>query len=163
MRVLTLLASTGLCLGLASAALAGPRVAEIRITIGPDLAKQDDVIGSREVERLTDDLRRALERRLPTDVSGGALNLVIEDARPNRPTMTKLFKTPGLSYESFGTGGARLSGEYVDAAGARAPIDYSWYESDISFASHAETWRDADKAFDRFARRISDGVLTAKP
>lgn len=163
MRLFPLLAAAGLCLGLASAALAGPKVAEIRIKIGPDLAKQDDVIGSREVERLTDDLRRALERRLPADAAGGTLNLVIEDARPNRPTMTKLFKTPGLSYESFGTGGARVSGEYVDAAGARTPIDYSWYESDISFASHAETWRDADKAFDRFARRISEGALTTKP
>jgi hypothetical protein len=163
MRLSTLLTAAGLCLGLASAALAGPKVAEIRITIGPDLAKQDDAIGPPEAERLTADLRRALERRLPADADGGTLDLVIEDARPNRPTLTKMSKTPGLSYESFGTGGARISGEYVDAAGARTPIGYSWYETDITHASYAETWRDADKAFDRLSQRLSEGKLTPRP
>lgn len=162
MRAKPLLIAAGLWLGFANAALAGPQVAHISITVGPALARQVDTVGPQEIERLTGDLHRTVERRLPVTADGGELILVIEDARPNRPTLTKMSRSPSLSYESFGVGGARISGEYVDAAGARTPVRYSWYETDISQASYAETWRDANTAFERFARRLSTGDATTQ-
>lgn len=155
MRAALLSAVLVLGLGQAAPAFAAPAVAEVRVSIGPDLAKKADTIGTREFDRLATDLRRSVERKLPPRPGGGTLTLVIEDARPNRPTMQQLSKTPGLSLDSFGVGGARITGAYVDPAGARTPIDYSWYETDIRQARHNTTWTDAGTAFDRLAARLA--------
>jgi hypothetical protein len=90
----------------------------------------------REARPRHPDRRTAPDRRT-TDAAapgGGVLTLVIDDARPNRPTPQQLMTTQGLSMESFGVGGARISGDYVDPAGKRTPIAYSWYETDIRWA-----------------------------
>ncbi len=154
------LLSAALVLGLAQAslatpALAAPVVAEVKVSISPDLAKKAETIGTREFDLLSTELRRSIQRKLPPRADGGTLALVIEDATPNRPTMQQLSKTPGLSLDSFGIGGARISGAYVDPAGTRTPIDYSWYETDIHQARHGGTWNDAETAFDRLAVRLS--------
>jgi hypothetical protein len=151
------LLSAALVLGFAQAApaFAAPAVAEVKVSIGPELAKKTDTIGTREFDLLKTDLRRSVERRLPPRAGGGTLALVIEDARPNRPTMQQLSKKPGLSLDSFGVGGARITGVYVGPTGARTPIDYSWYETDIRQARHSTTWTDAETAFDRLAARLA--------
>ena len=154
------LLSAALVLGLAqtalaTSALAAPDVAEVKVTIGPDLAKKTETIGTREFDLLSTDLRRSIERKLRPHPGGGTLALVIEDATPNRPTAQQLSKTPGLSMDSFGIGGARISGAYVDPTGTRTPIDYSWYETDIRQARHRGTWSDAETAFDKLAVRLS--------
>jgi len=146
----------------AGAALAGaPAVSQVEVTIGPDLAAKADKLGPRELDYLTRDLKRAVERRLERagglTASGGRLRLVIDDAVPNRPTLAQLSSRPGLSMESFGNGGARISGEYVAADGASTPIRYDWYENDIWRAQYRVTWSDAGIAFDQLARRIEDG------
>jgi hypothetical protein len=153
MRVALL--SALLALGAAQAALAAPAVSQVRVSIGADLAKKADTLGTREFEILSRDLKRSVERKLKPGPGGGVLDLVIEDARPNRPTLEQLGKTPGLSYESFGVGGARISGDYVDPAGNRTPIAYDWYETDIRWARTGGTWHDAETAFDRLADRLS--------
>jgi hypothetical protein len=149
------LVSAVLLLGAAQPALAAPAVSAVRVSIGPTLADKVDEIGQRDLDVLTAELRRTVERRLPSRADGGTLTLVIDDARPNRPTPQQLMTTQGLSMESFGIGGARISGDYVDAAGVRTPIAYSWYGDDIRWARYGSTWQDAEQAFDRFANRLA--------
>ncbi|WP_425999841.1 hypothetical protein [Caulobacter sp. DWR1-3-2b1] len=142
----------------ASPAMAAPEVSAVRVSIGPDLAKKTQVMDRREFDYLTRELKRSVEKTLDRSgalADGGELDLVIEDARPNRPTMREMSAKPGLSYQSFGVGGARVSGEYRAASGARTPVDYSWYETDIRWAEYGSTWSDADKAFDRLAVRLA--------
>jgi hypothetical protein len=153
MRI-ALLAAT-LLLGAVQPALAAPAVSEVKVSIGAALAKKADELGVREFDILTAELQRSVERRLPPKPGGGTLTLVIEDAKPNRPTPGQIFKTPGLSLESFGVGGATISGAYVDPAGQRAPIAFSWWESDIRWARYGSTWHDAEDAFDRLADRLA--------
>jgi len=153
MRI-ALLAAT-LLLGAAQPVLAAPAVSDVKVSIGPVLAKKADELGVREFDILTAELRRSVERRLPPGPDGGTLTLVIEDARPNRPTADQIFKKPGLSMESFGVGGATISGAYVDPTGRSTPIAYSWWESDIRWARYGSTWHDAEDAFDRLADRLA--------
>lgn len=138
-----------------------PAVAQVEVAVGPDLAAKADKLGPRELDYLARDLKRTVERRLERagglTAAGGRLRLVIDDAVPNRPTPVQLGSRPGLSMESFGVGGARISGEYVAADGVSTPIRYRWYEDDIWQAQHRATWTDAGIAFDRLARRIEDG------
>lgn len=156
------LLSAVLLLGLAKPALAAPSVSEVKVSIGPELAKKVDDIGARDFDILTAELRRSVERKTPPRPDGGTLTLVIEDAKPNRPTPRQMFNKPGLSYDSFSIGGARISGEYVDAAGRRTPIAYSWYENDIRWARYGSTWSDAEAAFDRLAERLAKDQFSDK-
>lgn len=143
-------------------ALAVPAVTEIKVSIGPELAKKADDIGTRDLDILTAELRRSIERKLPPRPGGGTLDLVIEDAKPNRPTPQQLMNKQGLSFESFGVGGAKISGTYVDAAGKSTPIAYDWYETDIRWARYGSTWHDAEDAFDRLADRLAKDQFIAK-
>jgi hypothetical protein len=149
------LVSAALLLAIASPALASPAVSEVRVSIGTTLAEKIDDIGGRDLDILAAELRRSVERRIPPGPGGGTLNLVIEDAKPNRPTPQQLSNTPGLSLQSFGVGGARIGGDYVDASGRRTPIAYDWYETDIRWAPYGSTWHDAERAFDRLADRLA--------
>ncbi|MBI1683711.1 hypothetical protein [Caulobacter hibisci] len=148
----------------AAASAAPPTVSVVEVSIGPDLAAKADVLGAREFDFLSADLKRTVERRLAHKgalaAEGGRLTLVIEDAEPNRPTFRQLGAKPGLSLESFGVGGARISGDYVGPDGVRTPIRYSWYQTDIAQSAGKVTWTDAQIAFARLARRIGDGSLS---
>jgi hypothetical protein len=158
----TALFSAILLLGAAQPALAAPAVSSVKVSIGPGLADKVDEIGQRDLDVLTAELRRTVEKRLPANADGGTLTLVIDDARPNRPTPQQLMTTQGLSMESFGIGGAKISGDYVDAAGARTPISYSWYGDDIRWARYGSTWQDAEEAFDRFADRLAKDQFSGR-
>lgn len=155
-----------MAVGFALPALAAPQVSSVRVSIGPDLAKQTQTLDAREFDYLTRELKRSVEKRLnrsgALDPAGGELDLIIEDARPNRPTLREMAAKPGLSYQSFGVGGARISGEYRAPTGARTPVNYSWYETDIRWAQYGSTWSDADEAFDRLAESLAKDGLKAK-
>lgn len=148
---------------IAEPALAAPEVATVRVTIGADLASKTQLMDAREFEYLTRELKRSVEKRLDRsgalNPNGGELTLVIEDARPNRPTMREMVARPGLSFNSFGVGGARITGEYKAPSGIATPVDYSWYETDIRWAQYRSTWSDADEAFERLADRFASGKL----
>ena len=154
--------STVLSLSLATSAVAAPVVADIKVSIGPDLAKKADTYGAREFDTLSTGLKRSIERKVKLRPGGGTLNLIIEDATPNHPTPEQLFNTPGLSVQSFGVGGARITGDYVDPTGGRTPIDYNWYETDIRWARYGGTWHDAENAFDKLADRLSKEQYATK-
>lgn len=152
-----------LLLALAAApAFAAP--AEITVKIGPKLQKEAvEHLGVRDVDRLASDLKRAVERELGrTGVLDGArIELTLVDAKPNRPTFKQMADKPGLSYESFGLGGASIEGKAISVDGTVTPLKYQWYESDIRWARERVTWGDADTAFNQFAHRLARGETYA--
>ena len=160
----TVVATSALAFGVHAAPL-GP-VAAINVTIGPELQAQAKTYGQKDLDGLAVELResvqQALERSGGLSASGGSLDLVIEDAIPNRPTMRQMSLKPGLSYESFGIGGARITGVLTTADGRQIPLAYRWYETDITWSQAASTWMDAENTFDRFARRVVSGDAVAE-
>jgi hypothetical protein len=165
MRLPAFLITTAIAAALAASAQAAPAgISTINIDIGPQLAGDTDKVDARDLEFLKKDLRESLERELGRSggltADGAVLNLVIEDATPNRPTMRQMTRTPGLSFESRGIGGATLSGTLVTADGT-VPVSYRWYESDFRNTFTAGTWSDAETTFDRFARKVAKGAPLA--
>ncbi|WP_309087942.1 hypothetical protein [Phenylobacterium sp.] len=154
MRTLALAAAA--LLASASTALAAP--AAVSVAIGPELQeKAEKTYGVRDVTRLADDLRQDVERALAKSGAhqDARIELVLTDAKPNRPTFKQLSDTPGLSMQSFGVGGAAIEGRIVAADGAVTPVTYRWYETDIRQAWGDWVWSDAQVSFDRFARRLA--------
>lgn len=158
----TALAAAVLAIGVASSAFAAP--ASVQVTVGPELqAKALKKYGVKEVDRLADMLRQDVERSLARTgaYDGARIELVLVDAIPNRPTFKQLVDTPGLSFSSFGIGGATIEGRAIAADGVATPLTYRWYESDIRHARANWTWSDADWAFNRFAYRLGRGEVVA--
>lgn len=168
MRIAAFLSTALITTAAAFAAQAGPLgpVAAINVTIGEDLAAKADKYGPRDLDYLAAELRESVERSLSRSgdlsITGGTLDLVIEDAIPNRPTFRQMSATPSLSYESFGIGGAEISGVLTTADGQAIPVGYRWYESDIRWSKGTSTWSDAQTTFDRFARRLARGETVAE-
>ncbi len=118
--------------------------------------------GDKALNRLTDRLSKKVSQRLDkvgivvAEDAPTKLVLTIEDARPNRPTFEQLSREPNLSFQSFGNGGAEISGELFDAAGnSLGTMEYRWFETNIRDAQFGGTWTDADRAIGRFAKRVS--------
>lgn len=147
--------ATVAALGLAAPAFAAEP--DVTVTYGPGMEKKIEEYGARDVDRLAEDLRASVLKvaaRSPA-LDGARISLVLEDVIPNRPTMQQMSDKPGLSYESFGIGGASITGMVTTANGDSRPVSYRWYESDIRWAWPASTWRDAEQTFDRFARSLA--------
>jgi hypothetical protein len=162
MTMRTLVIATAALLASATAALATP--ASISVTIGPDLqAKATKTLGVREVAELADQLKATVARRLAKTgaYDGARIELVLADAQPNRPTFKQMGDRPGLSYESFGLGGAAIKGQAIAADGTVTPISYHYYEYDLRQSHHGATWSDAEGAFQRFAYDLSRGQKLA--
>lgn len=141
-------------------AAVGP-VAQVSVAIGPALQAKAHDYGERELSFLANDLRQSVETRLARvgamSPAGGRLELVIADAKPNRPTMAQMSHKPGLSMQSFGIGGATVDGAYVSPDGARTPVHYRWYEHDIRWAPYQSTWGDAQDVFDHVGDQLVRG------
>lgn len=161
MRIIALTAAA--LLASASTALAAP--ATVSVAIGPELqAKAEKTYGVRDVHRLADDLRAEVEHALARSGmhQDARVELVLADAKPNRPTFKQMSDKIGLSYQSFGIGGAAIEGRIVGADGSVTPVAYDWYESDIEQVVGYWTWTDAERTFDRFARRLARGEQLAE-
>ena len=131
----------------------------VAVAIGPKLQEKAEDYGQRELDFLARDLQRSVERRVAG--SPGRYELILVDARPNRPTFEQLGDRLDLSAMSFGLGGATIEGAYVAPDGSRSPVRYSWYDHSIAWAQYEATWGDAETAFDRFAARLARGQLYA--
>lgn len=166
MRTLAFAAAATLALAPAALAAPLPPVSAVSVTIGPELAeKAEATYGVRDVQRLADELQREVEQELARTGGlgdGGRLELVLVDAKPNRPTFQQLSDTPGLSFQSFGLGGATIEGRAVAADGTVTSLRYRWYETDIGQAAYGATWSDAEWTIDRFARRLARGEVLAQ-
>lgn len=137
----------------------------VEVKLSPELQeKAADDYGVRDVQRLADDLKKDVERELDRTgiLAGGRVELTLVDARPNRPTFKQLGDRPGLSFESFGTGGATIEGQTISVDGHVTPVRYRWYESDIRQAKLTTTWSDAGRAIDRFAFQLGRGDVYAR-
>lgn len=150
-------------MALAGAASASPTV---DIVIGKDLQKKATTYGPRELTYLADDLQKSVQNasaRRGQSLDGAHLNLVIADAKPNRPTFKQLGDTSGLSMRSIGIGGAAIEGSVTYADGRTVPVKYSWYNPDIRDARGSTTWAGASRAFDLFALKVArDGTATTR-
>jgi hypothetical protein len=157
MRTLIIATAALLAAG-ATAASAAP--ASVNVTIGPELqVKAAKSLGQRDVNDLAAELRTQVEKQLAKTgaYDGQRIELELTDVQPNRPTFKQLADRPGLSYESFGIGGARIEGSAIAPDGKVTPISYRYYESDIRYARRGGTWADAEWTIDRFARRLGHG------
>jgi len=114
--------------------------------------------GVRDVARLQARLERKVTAQFArkgitlSDSAPTVLRVTLTNAKPNRPTIEQLSKEPGLSYSSFGLGGAEIEAELVSAGGqSLGNMQYRFYEDDIRDAAFSGTWTDAYRSFDRFA------------
>lgn len=133
--------------------------ATVNVAIGADLRSEEARYGIQE-----DDV---LSRMLQSDVARAAakggftrLDLVIEYARPNRPTVNQLALNPGLSFESLAVGGATVSGAAYGPDGVARPLRFSWYQSDFSEERGAGIWYDADRAFQLLSVELAHGKVS---
>lgn len=152
-------ALTVLTVGAAQAA-----VSSVDVTLGPRLQAKAKALGQLDLDELAASLRSTVEGQLKRDgrlakdaPDGDRIALVIEDAKPNRPTRGQLDATPGLSLRSLSIGGAEVSGVIITASGQRTPVHETWYED--SFRNErgqaTTTWSDAEYVFDKVARDLS--------
>jgi len=174
MRAFTLsLGLVTLPLSLANAAEPGSLtpVASVMVTIDPAFAKDKGKdYGLKDLQALADTLKTSVEARLSAKsrlnlgaADAATVNLVLVDAKPNRPTFKQMADRPGLSMQSFGIGGAEIKGEQVMPDGGKIMLGYSWYESDIRWSQAQSTWADAERAIDGFARRLAEGDTSVPP
>jgi len=141
-----------------------PPSAIVSVTLSDQLReKAASTYGLTELEALADELEDEVARELARTgvMIGGRVELVLEDAKPNRPTRKEMSDRPGLSFRSFSVGGASITGRTVSFDGKVTPIRYDWYATDITDARHGSVWADAERTFDSFARRLSRGQLYA--
>lgn len=133
--------------------------ATVNVAIGADLRSEEVRYGAQEDDvlshMLTADVARAAAK-------GGfsRLDLVIEYARPNRPTVNQLALNPGLSFESLAVGGATISGSVYGADGVARPLKFSWYQSDFGEERGAGIWYDADRAFQLLSVELAHGRVS---
>jgi hypothetical protein len=160
MRKILVTAAALTAIGFSGAAWAQPgQGVDVTVSIGPKLQQNARDYGPRELTDISKDLKDAVtsavrHARVTPPVR---VDLVIEDAVPNRPTFDQLGRTVGLSFRSIGLGGARISGVATYADGSQRTIREQFYETDLREEHGATTWYDADRAFDRVAYDIGRG------
>lgn len=160
MRPLAFFAPAAAVIALATAAQA--QAPNVTVTVGAKLQEQVEELGPREVrdqaDRLAERVREALARR--NDLNGTAVNLVLTDLKPNRPTLQQLTDRPSLDrIRSVSIGGAAVKGEIVTADGRNLPFEYDRFNSSLADVYGFSTWWEADRVFDRVARKIAEGDL----
>ncbi|MBC6983092.1 hypothetical protein [Caulobacter sp. 17J80-11] len=142
-------------------------VADVTVSVSPELREKADEYGAKEIEGLAADLEADVEKALArkgrlsgaADTGADRLELVLVDAVPNRPTLEQLKDKPGLSMASLSIGGAEIQGRLVHADGSSTPVAYKWYDRNLADVVGAGVWSTAQTAFDRFADKVSKGDL----
>ncbi len=144
----------------ATVALAQADASQVRaIELSPALqAKLDAEYGQREARVLKEDLQRSVERLLKRAGKSRVayVDLIIEDAKPNKPTFQQLAKNSSLSYAgSYSLGGARVQAKLYDSSGALlGAVSHEYYSRSLYDITSEYGWADADRAFDGAARKI---------
>ncbi|MGB0906579.1 MAG: hypothetical protein ACPGVT_03715 [Maricaulaceae bacterium] len=123
---------------------------------------QNGYYGDRELTRLAARIENRFAHQFEkrgltlSDNAPTVLRITLTDAKPNRPTMKQMSKEPGLSYRSFGNGGAALEAMLVSASGEDlGEFSYSWYETNINDGFVGNTWSDANRSIERFAKHTA--------
>ena len=133
----------------------------VNVTTAPPLHDPSRYYGERDLAGLATDLASTVQHALahPRGPAPVAVDLVIEDAKPNRPTFDQLGHETSLSMNSIAIGGAKIGGWATLRDGSRVPVRFAWYESDLRSEYGPSTWSDADRAFDMLAERLSRGDI----
>ncbi|KAK0341848.1 hypothetical protein LTR94_024709 [Friedmanniomyces endolithicus] len=156
MRKLAFLAPLAATLSVAAAAQAHQSV--VNVTVGPELQRQMEKLGDREVNEQIAELQSTVAKALEERYPGATANLILVDLKPNRPTFEQIRQTPGLDpIRSISIGGASIKGEIVTSDGQTKPVDYAYYSPNIRDVWGFSVWRDADIAFDRLGSQIQRG------
>lgn len=143
---------------LAVAAMAQAQTPAVNVTVGPELQRQIEKLGDREVNEQIAALQAEVAQALAQRYPGATANLVLVDLKPNRPTMEQMRQTPGLDpIRSISIGGAAIKGEIVTADGQSRPVEFSYFSPTLRDVWGFSVWRDADRAFERFGDRIEQG------
>ncbi len=158
--------------GLAALALAQSAAA---VTVGPVSYSPEfetelhEELGMREGEYLREQVQEAIgaalaRRGLSVDSGGGAIEVVIVDADPNRPTMQQLADQPSLDFiRSFSIGGAELRAVVRGADGqVLTEVDHRRYNSSLAEfhgMPPADTWSEARRSIRRFADKVADAYV----
>lgn len=145
-----------------AALIAAPAAMAADIQINYSAAFQEkltDDYGPREGDKLASDIRKDLERELAkANVDPARIEVTIEDAKPNRPTMQQMSDKPGLDMlRSKSVGGMDLTGVIYDASGNEiGKVEYDWYETNIQNVMASSVWNDAGRASRRFAQELAE-------
>ncbi|MGH1422525.1 MAG: hypothetical protein ACRBEQ_11965 [Hyphomonas sp.] len=118
--------------------------------------KLEEDYGLKEGEYLANEIREDLARYLAkAGLTVSQIDVVIEDARPNKPTMKQLGDELSLDYgRSISTGGMKLTLSARDAdKNVIASLTDDDFENDLRFASPT-TWGDANTASSRITRKF---------
>lgn len=143
---------------LAVAAMAHAQTPTVNVTVGPELQRQVEKLGDREVNEQIAGLQAQVGKALAQRYPGATANLILVDLKPNRPTFEQVRRTPGLDpINSISIGGAAIKGEIITADGQTTPIDYSYFSPSLADVWGYSVWRDADRAFERFGNQIERG------
>ncbi|MFN7129325.1 MAG: hypothetical protein ACK4OJ_09700 [Brevundimonas sp.] len=143
---------------LAVAAMAQAQNPTVNVTVGPELRRQVEKLGDREVNEQITALQVEVAQALAQRYPGATANLILVDMKPNRPTFEQIRQTPGLDpIRSVSIGGAAIKGEIITADGQSRPVDFSYFSPNIRDVWGYGVWRDADRAFERFGDRIEQG------
>ena len=154
MRKLAFFAPLAATLAVAAIAQAQTQSA-VNVAIGPDLQRQVEKLGDREVGEQVASLQTQVGKALEQAYPGATANLVLTDLKPNRPTFQQLRDTPGLDpIRSISVGGAAIEGEIVTADGQSRPVKFSYFSPNLRDVWGYGVWQDADRAFNRFSDRI---------
>ena len=155
-------------LGLAALAVAASAQAQTleQVSYSPEFqtALEDD-IGLREGEYLRENVTRAIERAIARrDVaqSGVRIDVVIEDAQPNRFTMQQLRERPGVDpIRSVSVGGAELRAVLRGGDGAvLAEVEHRRYSASLrDLFFEPLTWTDANRTIRQFAEKVADAYV----
>lgn len=137
----------------------GAPLAQTEVRIGPELQTMGDRYGERELQ----DLAQVLQRRVAISAGKGGFvraDVVLEDARPNRPTIAQQSRNVSLSFLSIALGGAAVTGTLTRADGSTEPLTYSYFETDLRQERGATTWFDAGRAFDFLGDELAHGKVS---
>ena len=159
MRLLILIAALGFT-SMAAAHAQDTGYVVGNVSYSQSYAEDAETYGARDIERLLEELTEEVTQRLEDDGllsnAGATIELVLLDAKPNRPTIEQLGDNPGLSYQSFSRGGANIQAIIRNQDGEEiSQFQYDWYTPNIEDSAYRGTWSDADRAFSRFSRQLS--------
>lgn len=134
------------------------------IVVSEKLAARASELGERDIDLLKSALRNDVERELVegnlAGTGGQVLTIVLEDAKPNRPTFTQQGQSQRAPVAaSLGIGGAEVSATLTTPDGEIiARFRYRYGIRDIRFVIPGIEWADALRTFDRFATRLRSSL-----
>jgi len=162
MRIAPVLLSAA---ALAFAASANAQTLE-QISYSPEFQTElQDDLGPREGEYLQENITRAIERaiaRRNVAATGVRIEVVIEDAQPNRFTMQQLRSRPGVDpLRSVSVGGADLRAVLRRPDGTvLTEVEHSRYTTSLrDLFFEPLTWTDANRTIRQFAEKVADAYV----